>query len=368
MPALDAIHLKAIWAEDLVGNEFLRSMMDSFTRSVSGKDRGQAEAKAFMEETGEDLPVTDVSSWVTAYVNEPGRFAVDTRRWLDAGLAYYVDPRIHQLVTAAAESMPEETVVERDLPSDYGFMLIPGGLSVIDIRGRALVYNAVQWALFGGTIRVLWLTDKYDTKDSSNLIGREKLGEHWFDRMPRLTVGHASELRLGLPLPLTFGPDFMVPPDRKMRVIHHRNEDGSESYGWQIDDNGYTPEELQEKMTISVRTDPAMRWLLTCWRMMQQTITSVTEETAPRQMRRQLERKNLDTKVTVIALRHRAARGDGHTEVEWSHRWLVRGHWRHQRCKEDGEWTTRLIYIHPHIKGPEDAPLIIRDHVYSLVR
>lgn len=73
--------------------------------------------------------------------------------------------------------------------------------------------------------------------------------------------------------------------------------------------------------------------------------------------------------VTVIRLRHVASRGTGEAAVNWSHRWLVRGHWRQQRCKDDsGAWTTRPVFIHPYIKGPEEAPLLSRRHVNHLVR
>lgn len=59
-------------------------------------------------------------------------------------------------------------------------------------------------------------------------------------------------------------------------------------------------------------------------------------------------------------------RGNPGTEVEWSHRWLVRGHWRQQWYASEG--VHRAIYINPHIKGPEDKPLIVRDKVNILGR
>lgn len=54
--------------------------------------------------------------------------------------------------------------------------------------------------------------------------------------------------------------------------------------------------------------------------------------------------------------------------IEWSHRWIVRGHWRHQpygpRDNPSYEWR----WINPYIKGPEDAPLAMNEHVYKLAR
>ena len=105
------------------------------------------------------------------------------------------------------------------------------------------------------------------------------------------------------------------------------------------------------------------------WRLMQQSLATADVEEPPRQMRRQLERRNVaDRRVTVIALRRTTTRGTGERDVAWTHRWIRRGHWRQQPYKEAGEWTSRAIWIHPTICGPDDKPLLVRDHVYSLKR
>lgn len=123
---------------------------------------------------------------------------------------------------------------------------------------------------------------------------------------------------------------------------------------------------------ISTTADVAHEYLaVALWRLMQQRLTSVTEEEAPRQIRRQLERRNRPTRrVTVVTLRHAPTPPGEERDVQWSHRWLVRGHWRKQPYKDPdtGETFHRYIYIHGYVKGPEGAPLLIRDKVYALVR
>ncbi len=361
MPAMDALHVRTIYREDLMVNHRMAEYLGSYIETSAGAPAVSDRAN----EMGVAVPVTSPNSWQAGMSQEEMRLRLI--KWLEAADTYYVDPRMHALVTAAAESMPQEELLPRDIPSDFGFLMIPGGLGVIDIRGKALKYHAVQWASFGGAVYITWLTDKYDMTDSTNLVMRAKISTEVFREFPQFAPGGFNEMRFGHPLPVSVGPDFLVPPERELRVIHNVNEDGSRSIAWAFD-KGYTPDELLDKMSMSVRTDPALRWLLATWRLMQQSVTSVTEEHAPRNMRRALERKNQNAKVTVISLRHRVSQGDGGNEVEWSHRWLVKGHWRNQPCKEDGEWTTRLVWIHPYVKGPEDKPLLIREHVYALVR
>lgn len=77
----------------------------------------------------------------------------------------------------------------------------------------------------------------------------------------------------------------------------------------------------------------------------------------------------LCAKSRLIRLRHQSSRGDAGTSVDWSHRWVVRGHWRMQRFKdENGEWRTRPVFIHPYIKGPGSKPILVRERINHLVR
>jgi hypothetical protein len=52
---------------------------------------------------------------------------------------------------------------------------------------------------------------------------------------------------------------------------------------------------------------------------------------------------------------------------EWSHRWIVNGHWRNQPVGP-GRKETKLIWIAPYEKGPKDKPLIVRHDVNILSR
>lgn len=66
--------------------------------------------------------------------------------------------------------------------------------------------------------------------------------------------------------------------------------------------------------------------------------------------------------VRVIDLRRPSGATPGSSStVEYSHRWMVSGHWRNQWMPASK--THRAQWIAPHVKGPEDKPLVVREDV-----
>lgn len=87
-------------------------------------------------------------------------------------------------------------------------------------------------------------------------------------------------------------------------------------------------------------------------------------------------RMEIPDRVTVVALRRVEGHSHGETDVEWHHRWLVRGHWRWQHVSKNhplaepdpaGGYRAR-VWVRPHVKGPEDKPFHLTEKVYALVR
>lgn len=104
------------------------------------------------------------------------------------------------------------------------------------------------------------------------------------------------------------------------------------------------------------------------WLLLQQTVVTQDIDNLDRATRRRATRKRIPPRVTVIKLRRsNEGREHGESEVEWQHRWIVRGHWRWQACGPNYS-ERRRIWISPFIKGPEDAPLKQSEKVYSLQR
>lgn len=116
-----------------------------------------------------------------------------------------------------------------------------------------------------------------------------------------------------------------------------------------------------------------MRIVVATWLLMGQTIAVHHTDQAPRATRRRVARLDpaLTTAVRTVALRRaRTEPSDAApTDRVHHHRWVVAGHWRtyrDQRFSEDVR--DRPIWIHPHIKGPDGAPLIGGERVHVLKR
>jgi len=105
-----------------------------------------------------------------------------------------------------------------------------------------------------------------------------------------------------------------------------------------------------------------VRYLATMQIIAKQKIGTTLSERPERSTRKRTEKyfTDGDRYIKVITLRRKAKATQNHIDIEWSHRWIVKGHWKqHWYPKEK---VHRPIYIMDHIKGPDDKPLRIADH------
>lgn len=90
---------------------------------------------------------------------------------------------------------------------------------------------------------------------------------------------------------------------------------------------------------------------------LQQKIVTASQAPLDRAAQRRLAREGIDPKCLVVELRSKqythTTPDEEAKHIDWAWQWAVRGHWRDQPTKEG----TKLIWIHPYIKGPEDKPL-----------
>lgn len=109
--------------------------------------------------------------------------------------------------------------------------------------------------------------------------------------------------------------------------------------------------------------------ILTFWTLCQQRLAAPKSERAPRAARKFAERRHFDVSlIRVVRLRRQKAHTDEvlETGVDWTHRWMVNGHWRNQWLPSVK--AHRLQWIAPYVKGPEDKPLVVKETVNAWVR
>jgi hypothetical protein len=120
------------------------------------------------------------------------------------------------------------------------------------------------------------------------------------------------------------------------------------------DAGSYLPQAEQARRRI------ASLWALAATPRLIETSSGVSDRAALRRA----ARADVPSEMTVIDLRRPAEAGaaSGNRTVEWTHRWIVNGHWRQQPYGPGGE-LRRPTWIAPFIKGPSDKPLELKQRV-----
>ena len=113
------------------------------------------------------------------------------------------------------------------------------------------------------------------------------------------------------------------------------------------------------------------RFTATFFSFLRQKIVSLQDQRAARPARKRFWRitQTEAPLVRVIQLRRREVRGkeNGHGEPrDWSHRWIVSGHWRKQWYSS--RHRHEPLFIDSYVKGPDDKPLKARRvNLYAVV-
>ena len=257
----------------------------------------------------------------------------------------FIDADMVDLITHAAESFDPEPLEWEDFLIPFGFVLMEKPFVLQDARGKTISYRA--WS-FGPSVTdgedgeeipsgqgalFTWYTHRDDPDDwvpkpdDPNYDPAMAFRDKGFAPYP-LTMGHSAHW--------VFGEDFT-----RWEKAAEGVKDGN-------------PGQMQ--------TSWRNLWALTqvALRLMQQTISTKEKRDVGRPAARRAKRAgHPEREVTVITLRRLKQAAESNREVEWSHRWLVRGHWKNQWYPSIQRH--RRIWIAPFIKGPEDKELILKD-------
>lgn len=255
-------------------------------------------------------------------------------RWLIRNLRekrcglYYIAPDMTVLAKAAAETLPLPDIGMSVVPSTTGFMLFDGQ-PIGGLRHSR---------------HVIGDPPEYEVKKVPALDN--VVGVWWHESSP----SDPSGLMQVMISPLIREGSMIV------------SAGGSLFWDQGDADLGHDQEEE------ACMEDCAARTAIASWLLMGQSLAWTGQDRGDRAERRRMARVGLPlSPVNVVKLRKIERRRDETGElVDWTHRWLVSGHWRQQWYP--GSQEHRPIWISPHIKGPEDKPLIIKEKVTAWVR
>lgn len=304
---------------------------------------------------------------------KPAHLADAEASRLERADAYFISRDMSALIEHAATLLDESDQFVRDLwPSDAGFVWIDGGFKVHDHSGEVAVIQCLLWSHniadgVPGMFTTMYASLN-DQEDSVSKWAHENYPER-VDEMGHVQLAHlgfiGDGVRVGPPEFVTDGPNA-----NEMVMV---NGDGSPAHG--VADNH-------------------MRYILAMLMMFEQEITAKSTTLPNRADGKRWRRADIPDRVTVIALRRTSGAQHGESDVEWAHRWVVRGHWRWQpygtrstacdhmmdspvvengrrtsHCVKDGcDHRVERIWLSPYIKGPDGAPLKITDKINALVR
>lgn len=283
------------------------------------------------------------------------RAETEWRRLIGAR-TYWISDDMLQLAHHAAESMPTQILLESDLPCPNGFAMFERPVVIADLHGKNIAMSGFCWQRALGhdpasdvskpVMSISFYTDPHDPRD-------EYMGKALREAI------EAGSLRHNVPRALLL-TELVAPFGEEPFNVEKITERLAEVYG---------------KAPDADNTRRNVHWLwgvpLALWALMGQTIGQVTIAQAERTIRRRLEKAG--SPMAANPIRMVTLRRERHEEhepapgsVEWSHRWIVGGHWRQQWLPSVK--AHRLQWIMPFVKGPVDKPLVVKRTVHKLVR
>lgn len=250
----------------------------------------------------------------------------------------YVSDDMFDLCEHAVASFRPEPLLETDLITRAGFVLLPRPFLGVDRLGKTCAYRAFSWYPAaapdaGETIGVL--------ADEPRPIGGVVLSLY----------SHADDMHLddyGKELGATTVPQWIllhVTPWMFNEQVPKGDGPKAANAGWWTQIQGFLRLSMQYVSTRERRDD------------------------LPRSTRRRMKREQWEPRgVVVVRLRRPKHKPSGAPrEVDWKERWIVGDHWRDQWYPSLN--AHRQIWIAPYVKGPEDKPLAIRKgRVFEVVR
>ena len=314
----------------------------------------------------------------------------------------YVTGEMQELVYNAMESFNgREEVVESDFFLRSAFVFLEEPFTVIDQAGKKVAWRAISWHLEDMTFTevqgdrqydevVKKIADQYQDYTKDQLAMRRNVAQlrddhGWTpDRISRETGVPKAEIELYLrdfDRDLASGEGlFSVEVKMGIRFIMWSSIDDEDDYSHtfnEIDSIAKTQwlvahaltvplEDISKtKDTMGHKQSSTLLFLRVMNKLMGERIVTRSRYKAARSLRRHSQRIQLPiSEIMVVELRRKTQPSEPSGERRnFSHRFIVHGFWRSQWYPSLG--MHRQKYIADYVKGPDDAPLIIKKRVWQ---
>jgi hypothetical protein len=280
---------------------------------------------------------------------------------------YQADPigmshDMFKLIEHHAPAMPPEPLIEQDLFTPAGFLLLPEPVEDVDAHGLRINYRALAWA----KTTVLRLPDSLF--EFMNAMTPEQSIETRNRWLAAIVAGETADVPEGVTADLGLHLSIYTNVhDVDDYTDPEMDADATRLYG--------TPWQLLHVIPIafnsSIWTHEAVAWqnptklLRAFLRIADQKIGKRTQQAPPRASRKRAVRMGLPEKdyITVVTLRRERTPTYGDEDAqeggrEYTHRWWVDAYWR--RTWYASQKRHRWQLVAGSVRGPEDKPFIPR--------
>lgn len=246
-----------------------------------------------------------------------------------------VSPDVFQLIDEARHDFRPEPLLPSDLFTPDGFMLFPRSFQLTDRRNRSVYVRALMWM----TVTANTKGDIFRAAPDTPRSGAAPIGLWFVLFQHREDPDEPDDTMAGARKAL----QDPVLPD--LTLLH----------GGQVPFGNRPSSELEILLSV-------------IWRFAAQVVRVHVKP--HRAARRSAARAGVVASDTTVLTLRRGKTGphDGgeHKDAHYSHRFIVRGHWRNQWYSSLA--THRQIWIAPFLKGPDDLPLLSKGRAFRLVR
>lgn len=353
---------------------YLPERVDSVMRALDWhleyfEYQGTAEHHRRIDRFSEAYFEDKISGWRDGEALGEG-MARDEARMMNWAKTTWVQNDICTYLEAAVKNMPPAILHETDLPYDQGLVIFDRPMTYFDYPGASTTGLASSEALQRMPLRAI----AWSRATTIGRRDRKTLGEGIFmwvyTDLALINKVYRDELiHRGNYYPM-HGPHLIL----------------IDISAWLFNDELWSEEPTEDiprgpfmepvpDRRLSAHMGLLRRYILALFLFMQQEIIAATHERPPRPARRRAERAGLTSPDSIVVIHLRrmkhASKGTDEDEaerqeIEWTHRWIVRAHWRQIIDKKTGR--PRLVPVREHVKGPEDKPLVVKERIISVDR